>query len=715
MRNLTLSTQEKMTLLILLSLGLITCSSIISPLESWDSDLGPVVPHDSFPADCSLCHEGGDWANVQDDFEFDHEKETGVALAGAHENASCLLCHNDRGPVAQFAAKGCAGCHEDLHQGKLGQSCDDCHNEQTWRPQEAIAKHTRTRFPLVGAHASVDCSQCHEGATVGNFEALDTSCVTCHSGDLTRATSPDHVTQGWTDDCQRCHVPINWNQAQFNHPSSFPLAGGHRGQNCSVCHLGSTFEGLSADCSSCHLTDYQNTTDPNHVASNFSLDCMTCHSINSWQGASFDHPGSFPLTNGHNIQDCSACHVGGIFANLPTDCASCHLPDYQDTTDPNHAASGFDLDCTVCHTTSAWQGATIAHPNTFPLANGHNIQDCSSCHIGGVLTSLPTDCASCHLPDYQDTTDPNHTASGFDMDCTICHTTSTWQGASVAHPSSFPLTQGHNIQDCSSCHIGGVLTSLPTECASCHLPDYQGTTDPNHAASGFDMDCTVCHTTSTWQGASVAHPSSFPLTQGHNIQDCSSCHIGGVLTSLPTDCASCHLPDYQGTTDPNHAASGFDMDCTVCHTTSTWQGASITHPSSFPLTQGHNLQDCSRCHIGGVLTSIPADCASCHLPDYQNTNNPNHVISGFSTDCTTCHSTNTWSGATFNHRFPINSGDHRGLSCTDCHLTPGNSSQFSCTHCHEHTQPDMADDHSGVGGYVWSSPSCLDCHPNGQD
>ena len=32
-----------------------------------------------------------------------------VALRGAHAQAGCLLCHNDRGPVQQFAARGCGG------------------------------------------------------------------------------------------------------------------------------------------------------------------------------------------------------------------------------------------------------------------------------------------------------------------------------------------------------------------------------------------------------------------------------------------------------------------------------------------------------------------------------------------------------------------------------------------------------------------------------
>jgi len=182
----------------------------------WWSGLGPVLPHDSFPADCSLCHEGGNWADLREDFEFDHEAETGVALIGAHTQARCLRCHNDRGPVATFAARGCSGCHEDVHLGRLGKGCDECHQRQTWRPTGMFERHAQTRFPLVGAHAVTSCRRCHVGAEVGVFTPTDVECVTCHQADLARAQNPNHVAFGWTQDCDRCHMPTTWAQAEVN-------------------------------------------------------------------------------------------------------------------------------------------------------------------------------------------------------------------------------------------------------------------------------------------------------------------------------------------------------------------------------------------------------------------------------------------------------------------------------------------------------------------
>ena len=82
------------------------------------------------------------------------------------------------------------------------------------------------------------------------------------------------------------------------------------------------------------------------------------------------------------------------------------------------------------------------------------------------------------------------------------------------------------------------------------------------------------------------------------------------------------------------------------------------------------------------------------------------------TYCTRCHGTLAWRPSTFTHRFP-RTGDHN-VSCAECHRDPTNVAVFSCTHCHAHRQSEMADKHSGVGGYAWVSASCYQCHPNGR-
>ena len=180
----------------------------------WWTGLGPVLPHDTFPGNCKLCHVGESWNTLVDDFRFDHEVNTGVPLEGAHARAQCLRCHNDRGPVAVFDAQGCAGCHEDVHSGDLGQNCSKCHQQKTWEPFGQVRLHRHRRFPLTGAHASVACHKCHIGARVGNFVPTDTSCATCHAQDAANALNPPHIALGFVNNCQRCHMPTKWNQAR---------------------------------------------------------------------------------------------------------------------------------------------------------------------------------------------------------------------------------------------------------------------------------------------------------------------------------------------------------------------------------------------------------------------------------------------------------------------------------------------------------------------
>lgn len=565
-----LSGRWKALLAVAASLFWVSCS-ILLPRQGWNPSYGPVVPHDSFPADCSLCHVTENWQTLRADFTFDHEKETGVKLEGAHAAASCLLCHNDRGPVKQFAARGCAGCHLDPHRGRIGNDCSACHSESHWRPKDMLVRHNRTRFPLIGVHASTTCVSCHKGAPVGNFEGADISC------------------------------------------------------------------------------------------------------------------------------------------------SSCHLKDYNKTTDPNHAASGFSTDCTACHTPLGWEGAFFGHPSSFPLVGSHAGVACKQCHTGNGFKGLSTNCVTCHQSAFAATTNPNHAAAGFGTECQTCHTATSWKTAVFAHTPAFALTGGHAGKQCSDCHLNNVFKGLPSSCVSCHQANYNATTKPNHVTAGYGTDCQSCHNTLGWQGANFTHPVTFPLTGGHNGVACSTCHKNNVYTGLSTSCVSCHQADFNGTTNPNHGAALFSTTCNTCHTTNAWKPVSYTHTAAFPLTGGHAGQQCTTCHKNNIYKGLPSTCVSCHLTEYNNTTNPNHATSGFGTDCKVCHSsTTTWQGAVFNHKFPIKTGAHKNLNCTDCHTTPGNQAVFSCTHCHEHRQSEANNEHSGVSGYVWSSPSSYQCHPNGK-
>jgi hypothetical protein len=429
----------------------LSASCVMSPRQKkagphqWNESRGPVVPHDTFPKDCSLCHEGGSWEKIRSDFHFDHARETGVALVGAHKDAECLRCHNDRGPVAAFAQRSCVGCHEDEHRGQLGARCVECHNESNWVPEGQIVLHNRTRFPLFGAHTAVACFRCHPGAQVGNFVRAPVRCEACHQSDLARAKDPDHLAQGWTQNCDRCHKPTTWNGAGFDH-STFPLTGAHVMAACSDCHSNGVYSGLPSDCVDCHLPDFQTAASPNHVAGNFPTDCQSCHNTVSWHGAMFNHTG---ITSG---------------------CVQCHLPDYQGATSPDHVAGNFPTNCEQCHNTMSWQGATFNH------------------------AGITTGCVQCHLPDYQTTSNPNHIAAGFPQNCESCHNTNTWLGATFSH--QFNINSGpHRSFSCAECHQTPANYQI-VSCIHCHEHRQSVADDKHSGVPGYSWNsaaCVSCH------------------------------------------------------------------------------------------------------------------------------------------------------------------------------------------------------------------------------
>ncbi len=469
----------------------VACVMLV-PREGWDERRGPVVPHDTFPADCSLCHEGGNWTSIRADFKFDHGKETGYELLGAHKKASCLLCHNDIGPIQKFSKQGCAGCHEDYHRGKLGKDCDSCHDQSIWRPKDSISQHEMTRFPLVGAHAAAACFRCHPGAQTGNFFGATTECQDCHQADFQKAKNPDHIAQGWTDQCQRCHLPMNWQKARFHHPDSFPLTGAHAGARCTDCHSPTNFKGLSTQCSSCHTPEYNASNNPSHMAAGLGTDCDSCHNTSTWRPSSWQHTTSFPLTLGHSGRRCLDCHTGNVYSGTSTACSSCHLDDYQATTNPNHTAAFFPTDCTICHNTATWRPANFKHSSSFPLTGGHAKQ-CGACHSGGTFKGLSTACVSCHLTDYQNTTNPNHQGAGYSTDCTLCHKNNvTWKGAVFNH--RFPLTKNHNLA-CTECHKNQANYKDVT-CIACHEHRQSKMNDVHKKVNGYSWTsaaCISCH------------------------------------------------------------------------------------------------------------------------------------------------------------------------------------------------------------------------------
>src|ERR1700688_4884189 len=353
-------------------------------------------PHGALNIPCENCHTNTSWSPIRAVPEFNHDA-TGYPLRGMHEKVTCTGCHVK--PVFTNVGKNCANCHADIHRGQFGANCAQCHTVLGWQVSvQSISQHFN-RFPLLGAHAVVECQECHKNAAVGNYLGLSTACSSCHQSDWQRTTNPVHASAGAAfavANCTTCHSFDNWANAKFDHSTTgFLLTNGHANVACALCHINNNYNLTIApnDCenSGCHLTTWQRTTNPVHPSAGTAFaaaNCTTCHNTISWTTATFDHSTTgFPLTSGHANVACTLCHINNNY-NLtiaPTDCGNsgCHLTTWQTTTNPVHPSAGpafAAANCTTCHNTISGTTATFDHSTTgFPLTSGHANVACTLC------------------------------------------------------------------------------------------------------------------------------------------------------------------------------------------------------------------------------------------------------------------------------------------------------------------------------------------------
>jgi hypothetical protein len=591
-------------------------------------------PHGAgFKVSCKTCHSSKGWQIDKEIYSFDHNK-TRMPLTGSHAGTNCRLCHTSL--VFSTAKKECYQCHNDIHQNTVGPDCNRCHTPVSWLVTNIEAMHRTSRFPLLGAHKTAGCIDCHKSESYARYDVPGVLCIDCHRADYNSAENPNHVQAAFSEDCSACH-PVNslqWQGAGFNH-AFFPLEQSHSNVKCVDCHTTGNYADAKPECFSCHLKDYTSTTSPDHVVAKISTVCQDCHSLSpGWTPTTFDHS-AFPLNLGHSTPACVDCHVGGNYTAIPSDCYLCHAPDYNSTANPNHVTANYSKTCQTCHTLNpGWKPAVFNH-GSFPLTQGHAAIACTDCHKDGNYSATSADCYSCHQADYNNSTNPNHAAAGFPTACIQCHTTSPgWKPAGFNH-GSFPLTLGHSTLKCADCHIGGNYISTSAECYSCHQAEYNATINPNHKTAGFPTACGQCHsTTPGWKPASFNH-TKFPLTLGHATPACTDCHINGNYTTTPTDCYSCHVNDYNASTNPSHKTLAFSTVCSQCHTTNPgWQPASYTQHDvqMFPIYSGNHKGRwtvCSDCHTNPANYQL-FDCKRCHTDAHRGKNYTN-------AQCYECH------------------------------------------------------------------------------
>jgi hypothetical protein len=370
--------------------------------------------------------------------EFDHSEQTGFVLVDRHAATGCGSCHlNLMFAEPKLGNGDCAGCHVDVHQGKLAATCASCHSTISFVDTPDLQLHARTNFPLTGSHLQISCESCHTDDVGGAFTPMNSECVSCHlDAYLSTASSLiDHAAAGFPTNCQQCHNTLTWTGgALFDHLAAsgfFALTGVHAQLRCASCHtppsgqLQFTPSGQD-DCVACHQDDYQR----EHGSDGFPTTCADCHNDGDWGSASFSHfnvSGGFPLVGAHAGAPCAVCHTQPgnqlIFAPQgPNDCVACHQADYQ----REHAGSGFPTNCLNCHTQNDWQGAFVDHDaQFFPIYSGKHQgkwnDSCQTCHIDPGNQQTFSCFNGCHKHDQIPMDDKHQNVPGYAYDSTLCY------------------------------------------------------------------------------------------------------------------------------------------------------------------------------------------------------------------------------------------------------------------------------------------------------
>lgn len=215
---------------------------------------------------CGKCHTATAWKQNT----FDHNRDSKYKLAGEHAKVSCESCHKASATDMKID-QACYSCHQadDVHKGQQGTNCQTCHNDQGWK-EGATVDHDLTRFPLIGQHAVLTCSECHPSSA---FKDAKMECVACHTKD-------DAHKKTLGTDCAKCHNPNGWKLWEFDHnvQTSYKLEGPHAGIKCSFCHKEPIVNAAPGvrDCIDCHEEDDVH-------EGQFGEDCAQCHAVDTFK------------------------------------------------------------------------------------------------------------------------------------------------------------------------------------------------------------------------------------------------------------------------------------------------------------------------------------------------------------------------------------------------------------------------------------------------
>jgi hypothetical protein len=539
---------------------------------------------------CHLEHNGADFPLVHWEpalKQFDHGK-TGYPLEGKHAGVACERCHTTSNiavaerPLIRYKdltksyfglTPDCLTCHTDPHKGQLGNNCAQCHNVSDWKAAKQF-DHSKTRYPLTGAHIQVACEKCHKpdqpGGAARYRDMQFERCTACHL---------DPHRGSFKQRCEECHATVSWKKIsagfEFDHSKTkYPLLGMHAKLSCVACHVNGEFQRpvAFANCVDCHRTDPHS---GQFVSRPKKGECAECHTVDGWKPSLFgvrEHTSSaYPLQGKHAKVECDKCHIPAgkdtMYKVKFAACTDCH----KDAHDGQFSAARYRDKCESCHTVQDFHRTTftiVMHRKTsFALAGAHVAVACAECHkvgLGGRVDKvLPfhfqdQTCTACHQDPHKGEFRERMAqkrADGTVLGCQACHNDKSWIDVDGFDHSKtkFPLLGAHRSVSCGECHKVQTATrkvqfqGTPQNCEACHVDPHAG----QFAAKERKTACADCHNVQRWAPSTFDHNTRthFPLEGGHANVKCDECHnlfrtVAGkeILFYKPTPekCADCH-------------------------------------------------------------------------------------------------------------------------------------------------------------------------------
>jgi hypothetical protein len=457
--------------------------------------------------DCSTCHTGTNVGDFAKNTKPANHIPTTAACAQCHTampnfaqyvmgatghagiTNNCALCHaaglsfaNMAPPTLKeppsnhipFGTKACELCHAPTnftsfantamnHQG-ITNNCQQCHEAGlTWAgPPTVVTRPTaaQDQFHPTAAQGA-DCSTCHTGFNVGDFNNVSTpppghfpitgTCGTCHTTANNYAVYTSNLTTLHTAVSKTCTTCHGDGKGPFIGVTGFKIIQ----MSTRGVHVPITNAGIAVECSGCHLsvtsftgTVMKHAAIGDSLSSNSGQPCKNCHEFGyrskfygvtiNWTRDSANHGGGATV-------DClkSGCHLNGA-NNTPTqNMKSLPKPGAQARAATPGAADGTGASATAASATTWAPGTKPDHA----LLKGVT---CQSCHNGLRAAGKPA----------------NHVTAG--ANCDSCHTTSAWKPAAFDHAGVMAGT-------CATCHNSvnapgkgarHVVTTL--SCDSCH-------------------------------------------------------------------------------------------------------------------------------------------------------------------------------------------------------------------------------------------------------